>query len=89
MTAVGLRELKARLSHYMRLVQDGETVTVTDHGKTVGQIIPVRRSVEERMADLVSAGLLAWNGQRLPDRQPPATTIGPRTVADLLLEDRD
>lgn len=88
MIAVGLRDLKAHLSHFMRLVQAGETVTITDHGQPVGQIVPVRDSLQARAADLVTAGLVAWSGQHLPPLEPMATLKGPPTMADLLLEDR-
>ena len=38
MKAVGIRELKARLSHYLRDVQGGEVVLVTDRGRVVAEL---------------------------------------------------
>lgn len=38
MKAVGIRELKARLSHYLRDVQAGEVVLVTDRGRVVAEV---------------------------------------------------
>jgi antitoxin (DNA-binding transcriptional repressor) of toxin-antitoxin stability system len=38
MKAVGVRELKARLSQYLRDVQGGEVVLVTDRGKVVAEL---------------------------------------------------
>lgn len=35
---VGTRELKNKLSEYMRRVKAGETITVTEHGKTQGTV---------------------------------------------------
>lgn len=40
MKAVGLRELKNRLSEYIRDVRSGESVLVTDRGEVVAQIGP-------------------------------------------------
>jgi len=40
MKAVGIRELKARLSHYLRDVQGGEVVLVTDRGRVVAEVRP-------------------------------------------------
>ena len=57
MTAVGVRELKSRLSHYLSLVRGGETVFITEHGRPVGRIVPFHANVEERLADLVAAGV--------------------------------
>jgi prevent-host-death family protein len=83
-----IRELKAQLSMYMRRVEAGETVTITRHGKPVGRIVPVEETLEARLATLEQAGLLAWNGERLPPLTPVAETQGPVTVAELLVEDR-
>lgn len=40
MHAVGIRELKNRLSHYVRLVKAGESVLVTDRGEVVAELGP-------------------------------------------------
>ena len=40
MRAVGIRELKNRLSHYVRLVEAGESVLVTDRGAVVAELRP-------------------------------------------------
>jgi antitoxin (DNA-binding transcriptional repressor) of toxin-antitoxin stability system len=40
MKAVGLRELKNRLSEYIRDVRGGESVLVTDRGEVVAEIGP-------------------------------------------------
>jgi antitoxin (DNA-binding transcriptional repressor) of toxin-antitoxin stability system len=44
MKAVGLRELKNRLSEYIRDVRGGESVLVTDRGEVVAEIGPPGRS---------------------------------------------
>ena len=41
---VGIRELKSKLSEYMRRVKSGQTIVVTKHGKPIGQIVPVKAS---------------------------------------------
>lgn len=38
MKTAGVRQLKAHLSLYLREVQAGETILVTDHGQVVAQI---------------------------------------------------
>ena len=37
---VGGRELKTRLSEYLRQVRAGETIVITDHGRPVGACGP-------------------------------------------------
>ena len=39
MKAIGVRELKARLSRYLRDVAGGETILVTDRGRVVAQLL--------------------------------------------------
>jgi prevent-host-death family protein len=88
-TMVGIRELKTRLSTYMQQVKAGATVVITERGKPIGRIVPLSPSVEDRVQKLVQAGLLAWSGRKLAPLTPVVQTQGRRTVADLLLEDRE
>jgi prevent-host-death family protein len=43
MKKAGVAELKARLSHYLRAVRRGETVTVLDRDTPIAQIVPVKQ----------------------------------------------
>ena len=42
MKAVGIAELKSRLSEYVRAVRDGATVTVLDRNTPVARIVPIQ-----------------------------------------------
>jgi len=42
-TTVGVRELKTRLSEYLRRVKTGETILITEHGQPVACIVPARK----------------------------------------------
>ena len=53
---VGIRELKNKLSEYMGRVKAGETIIVTEHGKTIGQIVPIKQTLEERLRAMVDTG---------------------------------
>ena len=88
-TTVGIRELKARLSAYIRQVKAGGTVVILERGTPVGRIVPVTQSIEERAQNLIEAGMIVWSGQSLAPVAPVARTRGQRMVADLLLEDRE
>ena len=85
---VGIRELKSRLSEYLRRVKAGETITVTEHGKMIGQIVPMKPTIEERLQAMVAAGQAEWNGQKLKPYQPKAANQGERQLSDLVVEDR-
>jgi prevent-host-death family protein len=73
---VGTRELKNRLSHYLRRVrEDGESVYVTDHGKVVAELRPVsqtraRKSDRQVLLDLIAKGDVSSGGGNFKKFQP-------------------
>jgi prevent-host-death family protein len=85
----GIRELKAKLSAYMRQVKSGETIVITEHGKPIGRIVPIGKSTQEQLATLVRAGFINWNSQKLSHISPPAHTKGDRPLSEILLEARE
>ncbi len=85
---VGVRELKRRLSHYLRRVKGGEFLAITERGRVIGRLVPVQAAPEDVLATLTQAGLVAWNGKRLEPSRPVVCNRSDVTVADLLVEDR-
>jgi antitoxin (DNA-binding transcriptional repressor) of toxin-antitoxin stability system len=73
MKSVGVKQLKSRLSEYLRLVRGGETVLVTDRDEVVAELRPTRRqsSTADSLDELLDA--LAERGEvtraSLPKRQ--------------------
>jgi len=86
---VGTRELKSRLSEYLRRVKEGQIITVTEHGKSIGYIIPIYKTVEERIQMMISAGQVVWSGQKPKAYFPVALNSGDRQLSDLVVEDRE
>jgi prevent-host-death family protein len=68
MKKVGIRELKNALSEYVRRAEAGETVLVTDRGRTVAVLSPAttRDGGASRYEALVASGVIR-----------PATDKGP------------
>jgi len=85
---VGVRDLKARLSEYLRQVKQGRIVIITEHGRPVGRLQPVEGTLEERIKALQEAGMVAWNGQRPKSIFPAAVNRSGRQVSDILVEMR-
>ncbi len=62
MKSVGVKQLKSRLSEYLRLVRSGETVFVTDRDEVVAELRPTRRqpgtadSLDELLDSLAERG---------------------------------
>ena len=86
---VGVRDLKSRLSEYLRQVKQGHTIVVTDHGKPVGRLLPAEQSLDERLKILQEIGLVAWNGQKLEPIEPVAVNRGDQQVSDIMIEMRE
>lgn len=87
--SVGIREAKINLSRILRRVRHGAEVVITDRGKPVGRIVPLREEILDLKAlvgDLESRGLLAEKaaGGRL---HPPLPLRG-GLAQKLLQEDR-
>lgn len=87
-TRVGMRELKNRLSEYLRLVKAGQTVVITERGKIIGHITPAAPSIEERMQALEAAGFLVRGKGKLKPRQPTVINRSGKLVSDMVVEDR-
>jgi prevent-host-death family protein len=86
---IGIRELKSKLSECVREVKAGWTIIVTDHGQPVARIIPEGLSLRERVDGLRKAGAIAWSGRRLRPARPAGKIRSTKTVADLIIENRE
>ena len=84
---VGVRDLKASLSAYLRRVAAGESVVVTDHGRPVARLVPP--DMPDRLSLLIREGRLNWTGRRLaPSRTRPKLRGGGATLAHIVARDR-
>lgn len=88
-TQAGIRELKAHLSAYLRQVKSGRTITITERGNPIGQIVPVAQPIKKKLERLAQAGIVSWSGKAPAHMKPVAESKGDRTVSDLVLEDRE
>lgn len=88
-TTVGIRELKAKISKYLRRVKAGQTLIITDRGKPIGRIVPVTETLNERVQRLVEAGIVRWNGKKLEPHPPTAINRGDKLISDIISEDRE
>lgn len=88
MAQVGVRELKDRLSGYLKRVQGGEEIVVTERGRSVARIVPAKTSSLKRVLEpMLREGAVRWRGgkPRGASRRP---VIRGRTLADTVKEDR-
>jgi antitoxin (DNA-binding transcriptional repressor) of toxin-antitoxin stability system len=95
MRTVGIRELKNRLSEYLRHVRSGESVLVTDRGEVIAEFSPPGRaladaSVPPGLLGLARRGLVTLGspGDASVYVALPRARRGKRSIAELLDEER-
>lgn len=85
MLSVGIKELKAKLSGYIDMVQKGDEIVVTERGKEVALVIPL--SPERRLVSkLMKSGKAAWQGGK-PEGMAGIQGRG-GSISDTVLEER-
>lgn len=90
---VGSRELKTRLGTYLRHVQAGATIIVTDRGRPVAELRPLAGSegdLEARLQELIFAGALSGEvAERPPLASFEPIQVAGGSVSDTIREGRE
>ena len=91
MRTVGLRELKNRLSEYVRQARAGHAVVVTDRGEVVAELrsadqVPRGTKVDPAVARLVNRGLVILGAANTERVYPPQPRLLRSTSSAELLE---
>ena len=88
MRAVGIKALKNRLSEYIRVAADGETILVTDRDRVVAELGPPQPGRASEVSDALLADVVRQGWLRPPmvaaNALPPRTPVMP--LSDLLRE---
>jgi prevent-host-death family protein len=92
MNTVGIKELKNRLTHYIRLAKSGEDIIVTDRSKPIALIQKIEmvkepRSEEAILARLAVEGSLTLAKKGAMTRFKPIRIKG-RSASEMIVEDR-
>jgi prevent-host-death family protein len=97
MKTVGIRDLKNRLSEYLRRVRSGESVLVTDRGEVVAELLPPGQlkadpTIPAGLQALARRGLITLGPVESDSDLYPALPRGRRerrhSAAELLNEER-
>ena len=89
MERVGVRELKAHLSRYLKRVRSGARLLVTERGRSIATISPVEAPADVGWAhQLVAEGRAHWHGGKPTGATTPVTVTGKRMASSVVLEDR-
>jgi prevent-host-death family protein len=92
MGAVGVRELKNRLTYYLQRARKGEEVIVTERGRPVAVLQSLQHldravALETRLARLGALGIVTLPTRKGFGRARPLRISGP-PVSRAILEDR-
>ncbi len=88
MIAAGIKDLKNRLSYYLREVKRGEKILITERNQVIATILPVERGEEDsKLLSLVKEGFATWKGGKPVGSLRPVRIKG-KTVSEIVLEDR-
>jgi prevent-host-death family protein len=88
MITAGIKDLKNKLSHYLREVKKCEKILITDRDQVIATILPVERGEEDsKLLSLVKEGFASWRGGKPAGSHRPVKIEG-RTVSKIVLEDR-
>jgi prevent-host-death family protein len=85
-----VRDVQAHLDAYLRRLQEGEAITITDQGVPVGRLLPPESSAStgKRLNELQEAGLVEWSGEPFSPTPSTVAAEGDRSLSELLLENR-
>jgi len=88
---VGTKELKNRLSYYLRRVRAGESVYVADRDQVIAELRPIgtpRNTEEESLRKLAEQGLMTLGRGKFRDFKPARIRKGV-PASRVVIEDRD
>ena len=91
MRSIGIRELRQQASRYLREVERGASIEVTDRGRPVALLVPVPRTgVAERL--IASGRMSAARDDLLDLEEPldpaPGAPLPSQVLSDLRTEER-
>ncbi|MBM3284916.1 MAG: type II toxin-antitoxin system prevent-host-death family antitoxin [Candidatus Aminicenantes bacterium] len=87
-TAVGIRELKNKLSHYLGQVKQGKKLAVTERGRVIAYLTSADKAPDfEKMVELIRENLAFWKGGKPLGAARPARVSG-KPVSEIVIEER-
>ncbi|MBW1894825.1 MAG: type II toxin-antitoxin system Phd/YefM family antitoxin [Deltaproteobacteria bacterium] len=89
---IGIREAKIHLSKFLKMVQQGNEVILTDRGRPVGKIVPIKTKdlpISARLKELEDMGLLEVISGRYKKELPSPIPVPDNIAQAFLGEDRE
>ncbi len=92
MRVVGIRDLKARLSEYVKRARAGEEILVTDRGEVVAELRAPRRLEPDAGAmtaldEMARSGMISMGAPNDPRSYPVMRRLAPDGTAQRLIDE--
>lgn len=89
MMTVGIRELRNKLSLYLKQVEEGKRIEITNRGEVIALLIPAKggKRIDRELIELVEEGLASWAGGKPQGASQPVKGRG-RPLSQIVIEDR-
>lgn len=92
MSTVGVKQLKDRLTEYLRHTKQGEEVIVTERGTPIALIQPIKSadkaaSLEAKLARLAARGTVTLPTQK-PLKRVRLVSVSGKPISKVIVEDR-
>jgi prevent-host-death family protein len=92
MRVVGIRQLKDRLSNYLKSVREGEVLVVTDRGEAVAELCPLgyvgrSKDIHPGLLELARRRRATVGAPNDPDLYPALPPLLPKGSASRLLDE--
>lgn len=91
MRSIGVRELRQNASKYLRQVEQGETLTITDRGRPVAQLTPISQVEQDLAVQYAKYGITPPRRPRTRFEVIPESAAASSLLDEVLTdrEDRD
>ena len=89
---IGIREAKMNLSKYLKQVQKGNELIITDRGRPIGKIVPIQDedlSVEDRIKIMVNQGVIEKISSKRLKKIPASIPVSDNIAQKFLQQDRN
>ena len=93
MHLVGIKELKNKLTYYLKLTRKGDRIVVTDRGLPIAVLhsldqVEDSSGLEEKLASLSKKGMLRLpaKARKLPSFE--AVVVAGKSASEIIIEDR-
>ncbi len=85
---VSVKTLKNELSKYLRLVSEGNSITITSHNKVVAKLVAPDEVRLPKKIPLLDLPNVTWSGKKFMPEMPTVKRLSNVLVSDIVVEER-